>query len=174
MTQVTGTLKPRVEKEKPKQFVMIKNCVGGLVVPLEAHDYSTPRRRIVFKFDQERHYIPLKWAVGTFVTDEAMKQMEKGYFTYENLGVLIEMAEEMGYYVPDPIKEPKVTLKEMRKALKDSDVKELERITNMLTPKIKRDLTETAQKMYDQLNMNVISFLESKLQVSLKSIRLDA
>ena len=172
MTQVTGTVKPRTQ-EKPKQFVMIKNCEGGLVVPLEAHDYSTPRRRIVFKFNQERHYIPLKWAVGTFVTDEAMKQMEKGYFTYENLGVLIEMAEEMGYYVPDSIKEPKVTLKEMQKALKNSDIKELERITNVITPKIKRDLTQTAQKMYDSLNMNVITFLEEKLKTSLKPIKLD-
>ena len=175
MTQVTGTIKPKVqEKVRPKQFVMIKNAIGGLVVPLEAHDYSTPRRRIVFKFNQERHYIPVKWAVGTFVTDEAMKQMEKGYFTYENLEVLIEMAEEMGYYVPDSIKEPKVTLKEMQKALKDADMKELERITNVLTPKIKRDLIQTGQKMYDSLNMNVISFLEKKLQTSLKSISLDA
>lgn len=174
MTQVTGTLKPKVEATKPKQFVMIKNCEGGLVVPLEAYDFSTPRRRIAFKFNQDRQYIPVKWAVGVFVTPEATKQMEKGYFTFENLEVLIEMAEEMGYYVPDSIKEPKVTLKEIAKALRDSDIKELEKITSYLTPKIKRDLTKTAQKMYTTLNVSVIEFLEKKLQISLKPVSLDA
>ena len=172
MTQVTGTLKPRTP-EKPKQFVMVKNCQGGLVVPLEAHDFSTPRRRIVFKFDQERQVIPLKWAVGVFVTDEAMKQMEKGYFTFENLQTLIEMAEEMGHFVPDPIKEPKVTLKEMQKALKNGNVKELEKITTIITPKIKRDLTKTVQKMYNSLNVTTIKFVEQKLGVSLEPVQLD-
>ena len=172
MTQVTGTLKQK--QEKPKQFVMVKNCEGGLVVPVEAHDFSTPRRRIVFKFNQDRHYVPVKWAIGVFVTPEASKQMEKGYFTFENLEVLIEMAEEMGYYVPDSIKEPKVTLKEMQKALKEGNIKELEKITNILTPKIKRDLIKVSQKMYDTLNVNVINFLEKKLQTSLKPVTLNA
>ena len=174
MTQVTGTIRPKTQQERTKQFVMVKNCEGGLVVNLESFDYSAPQMRVVFKHDEDKHYIPLKWAVGTFLTNGAKKQMEKGYFTYENLEVLIEMAEEMGYHVPPSIKEPKVTLKEIQKALKNSDIKELERITNVLTPKIKRDLTQTAQKMYNSLNMKVISFLEKKLQVSLESIKLDA
>ena len=58
---VTGTItKPQTREVKPTQFVMIKNAVGGLTVTLEAHDFSAPARRIKFKFDQERNYIPAK------------------------------------------------------------------------------------------------------------------
>ena len=39
---VTGTI--RKTEEYPKQFVMIKNAVGGLTVKTEAFDFSVPAR----------------------------------------------------------------------------------------------------------------------------------
>lgn len=197
MERVTGTIKPRQEekelqfeqverqeekevvveppkpKVRPAHFKMVKNSEGSLAVTLEAHDFSTPPRTIIFKWDKYEQNIPIKWAVGTFVSDGALRQMEKGYFTFENLEVLIEMAEEMGHLVPDTIKEPKVTLKEITKALRNADMKAIDQITYYMTNKIRSDIVRVAKKLYSNLNMSVIQHLENKLNVSLAPINLD-
>lgn len=167
---VTGTIK-KIE-EYPKQFVMIKNAVGGLTVKTEAFDFSVPARNIVFKFDQDRNYLMTNYALGVFVTPSALKQMELGYFTFENLDTLIKMADEAGIYVPDSIKDPKVTLKDIAKALRSGEQVELDKLTKNLNRKIRNDIIVTAQKMYNNLQQGVISYLEKKLGVSLKPIDL--
>lgn len=167
---VTGTI--RKIEEYPKQFVMIKNAVGGLTVKTEAFDFSVPARNIVFKFDQDRNYLMTNYALGVFVTPSALKQMELGYFTFENLDTLIKMADEAGIYVPDSIKDPKVTLKDIAKALRSGEQVELDKLTKNLNRKIRNDIIVTAQKMYNNLQQGVISHLEKKLGVSLKPIDL--
>lgn len=167
---VTGTI--RKTDEYPKQFVMIKNAVGGLTVKTEAFDFSVPARNIVFKFDQDRNYLMTNYALGVFVTPSALKQMELGYFTFENLDTLIKMAENAGIYVPDSIKDPKVTLKDIAKALRSGDQVELDKLTKNLNRKTRNDIIVTAQKMYNNLQQGVILHLEKKLGVSLKPIDL--
>lgn len=98
--------------------------------------------------------------------------MELGYFTFENLDALIQMAEDLGYYVPDSIREPKVTIKEIAKALRSSDLEFLKKITTNAGNKIRNDLISTAQTMYSNLNQSVIQFLEKQLKVSLKPVDL--
>ena len=173
---VTGYVNTDVKKEvkKPTQFTMLKNVEGALAVRLEAHDFSTPTRRIHFKFNEERKYIPVKWALGTFVTDTAMKQMEMGLFTFDNLQELIKMAEEAGYYVPDSIKEPKIAIKDIRKALKENDVKALEAFMRNMSTKTRDDIIDAAKAMYNRLNNDTISLLEKELKASLRPISLDA
>jgi hypothetical protein len=152
---------------------MVKNFVGSLAVVLEAEDFSTPARMILFKHDQDEKQIPVKWAIGALVSDGALQQMEKGYFTFKEINEFIEMAEEMGHYVPDSISEPKVNLKDMRRALKKSDIQELKRIMPLLSKQHKMDLILTAKGMYNSLNMEVIGLVEKTLGVSLKTISLE-
>lgn len=165
-------VKAEVVVEKPNQFVMIKNAVGSMTVMLESYDFSVPARPIVFKFDQERNYIPVKWAIGAFVTPSALRQMELGYFTFEKIEILIEMAEDLGYYVPDSIKEPKVTLKDIAKALRSGEVVALDKVTAFMSNKTRQDIIATAQKMFGVLNQNTIQYLEKKLKVALAPINL--
>ncbi|RLI44732.1 hypothetical protein DRO61_11780, partial [Candidatus Bathyarchaeota archaeon] len=157
---------------KLKRFTMVKNYVGALAVSLEAEDFSTPPRLILFKFNEDEKRIPVKWAIGVMVSDGALQQMEKGYFTFKELDKYIAMAEEMGHYVPESIKEPKVTVKEMKKALKTNNVAELKKIIPGLSKKSKMDLITLGQGRYNHLNMEVISLIEKELGVSLKSVDL--
>ena len=171
---VTGTIKSQGEKQ-PKsitQFAMIKNFVGGMAVTVEAYDFSAPARTLHFNFNQEKMYLPAKWALGVFVTPGALGQMEKGYFTFENLDELIKQAEDLGYYVPDSIKEPKVTLKEMKTALRSGDVKTVEKLVKNISGKNKTDLISLARAMYNNLNQSVIGYLEKELRVQLKPVNL--
>jgi len=151
---------------------MVNNYAGALGVRLESEDFSTPARTILFKHDQDEKIIPLKWAIGVFVSDGALNQMEKGYFTFKEIKEFIEMAEKMGHYVPDSIKEPKISLKEMKMALRKGNMKEIKRFMPLLTNRAKADLIATAQGLYGNLNMEVISLLENELKVSLKTIDL--
>lgn len=163
----------REPKVYPKQFAMIKNTLGGLAVPIEPHDFSAPRRTISFKHDQEKNYLPTSWALGIFVTPQALRQMELGYFTFENLDILIEMAEEKGYYVPDSIREPKITIKEIANILRRGDEKELRNLTLNMSSKVRGDILTTARKMYSRLNVSTVRILEERLKVSLEPVNLN-
>ena len=172
---VTGHVNTQVvQKKAPTSFTMIKNVEGALAVNLEAHDFSTPARTIHFRFNQDAQQIPLKWAVGTFVSTSALQQMETGYFTFENLAELIKVAEEMGYFVPDSIKEPQVNIKDIRKALLGDDRKALEKLMLNMSTKTRGDILSIARSLYSKLNTGTIEYLESKLAVSLKPVDLSA
>jgi hypothetical protein len=157
---------------KLKRFTMVKNYVGNLAVVLESEDFSTPARMILFRFDQDEKQIPVKWAIGAMVSDGAFQQMEKGYFTFKEINEYIEMAEDMGHYVPDSIKEPKISSKDMKRALRKGDMQELKRILPLLQKQTKIDLIIMAQGLYGSLNMEVITLIEKMLQISLKTIDL--
>jgi len=173
---VTGHVNTQTQVKKPNSnsFVMIKNVEGALAVNLEAHDFSTPARTIYFRFNQERQQIPLKWAVGTFVSTSALQQMENGYFTFENLEELVKVAEEMGYFVPDSIKEPKVDIKQIRTAVTKGDNKMLEKIILNMSTKTRADILSIARKNYGKLNNSTVEFLEKQLGVSIKPVDLSA
>lgn len=170
----TGYIKATPKQQEPTQFVMVKNTVGSLAVDIEPHDFSSPKRTVYFKHNQDKTFIPTKWAIEVFVTQSAIRQLEMGYFTFENLDILIKMAEAQGYYVPESIKNPQLTIKEIVAALQKGDEKGLERITNVLTTKTRQDIISVAQKIYDTLSISTVKFLEKKLQASLKPVNLDA
>lgn len=172
---VTGHINTQaVQKKAPTSFTIVKNVEGALAINLESHDFSTPARTIHFRFNQEKQQIPLKWAVGTFVSTSALQQMETGYFTFENLAELIKVAEEMGYFVPDSIKEPKVDIKDIRKALLGDDQKALEKLMLNMSTKTRGDILSIARSLYSKLNTGTIEYLEGKLAVSLKPVDLSA
>ena len=169
---VTGTIQPKIKGEEPKQFVLVKNCVGSITIVLEAHDFSVPARRISINYDQDRAYIMTRHALGVFVTPSALKQMEEGYFTFENLDTLIEMAEDRGYYVPDSIKEPHVSLKEIASILREGNEKHVKELIGKLNTKLAKDVATAARNLYPQLNQLTIKLLEDALQVSLAPVDL--
>ena len=75
--------------------------------------------------------------------------MEKGYFYFENLELLIKMAEDAGIYVPDSIKEPKNYIKRIKKSLcLLMMLKVLNKKCLMLIKKLIGDLVEIARKKY--------------------------
>lgn len=168
---VTETIN-RSTSADPKQFVLKKNVSGGLAVVLEAHDFSVPARKVVFNFNENINYVTTKYALGVFVTPSALRQLEKGYFTFEKLDTLIKMAEELGYYVPDSIKDPQLTLYQIADALRSGKKEDLDAITTNLSTKVRADIIAAAHEMYTVLQQGTIAYLEKKLRVSLKPVNL--
>ena len=166
--------KEKVVQEKPiTSFVMVKNYRGGLAVELEPYDFSAPARKINFRFNQEKQHVPLKWALGVFVTDSAMSMLGRNYFTFENLEKLIQMAEEKGLYVPDSIKEPKVTSKELQKIISKNDLTELKRVMVGASKTKIADMVALARKVLPKLNYETIQYIENTYKVTLKTVDLN-
>lgn len=163
---------PKPKAGAPTQFVMIKNFAGGLGVFLETWDYSLPGRKISIKFNDERAYVGVKHALGVFTTPAALRQMELGYFTFENLDTLISMAEDLGLHVPSSIKEPPITLDKIAKILRAGDKAALELLTSNLTSKLRDDIIVIGTQLYDKLQHGTIDFIERKVGASLKPIKL--
>jgi len=167
---------PTIQSKKPTQinsFVMVKNYRGGFGVKLEPWDFSAPARSIRFKFNQEQQHIPTKWALGVFVTPLAIKLMEEGYYTFENLHVLIEMAEDLGLYVPDSIKEPKINLKELKNALLKNDLVTVKKLMMNASKKLIADFVALARQNLSQLSVAMQTYVESTYKVSLQTINLN-
>jgi len=173
----TGQKQRRVEvvqaKPRPKNFKMVKIFPGAVGVSLEAYDFSTPPRPFDFAYDTDYKIIPLKWAVGVFVTDSAIKQMELGIFTFEDLDTLIEMAEELGQYVPDSIKEPQVTKKEIKKIVRSNDVKAIELLFMRLNSTTRQTLLAVARDYYSSLTAGTIDAIEKNLGAPLQIVNLE-
>ena len=182
ITTIPG-VRPTVQKEavetqpvrRPKnQYVMVKNYVGGLSVGIDPHDFSMPTRKFNFEHNVDRIYIPAKFALGVFVTPSALKILEEGYITFEGMKDLIQEAEDLGYYVPESVKNPKVTHKEIRALLRAGDVNKMKTILLNATKKTEQDFIDIAKQLYSNLSMNVVHFLEKEYKVSLKPIDLNA
>lgn len=172
--EAVETNSTQVEKVAPiNAFVMVKNYRGGFGVSLEPWDFSSPARTIRFKFDQEKQYVPLKWALGVFVTPLAVKLMEKGYYTFENLHVLIKMAEDLGLYVPDSIKEPKINLKDLKNALLKNDLPAVKKNMMNASQKIVADFISLARQNFAQLSVAMVTYIQSTYKVSLEEIKLN-
>ena len=60
----------------------LKNFRGSYGVMIDPYDFSMPARRISFRFDTASQFIPTKFALGVFITNEALKAMERGLFTF--------------------------------------------------------------------------------------------
>lgn len=162
----------QVVQAEPKQFTMVKNVEGGLIVRVESYDFSVPARAVKFAFNQEKAYLRDIYALGVFVTPEALKQMELGYFTFENLDTLIKMAEDRGFYVPDQIKKPVVSKKDIVRTLEEGNLEIIEKYLRS-SQKIRDDISIIARNMYGRLQGKTIAFLEEKLRVSLKPVDLN-
>jgi hypothetical protein len=154
-------------------FVMVKNYRGGFGVSLEPWDFSAPARSIRFRFDQEQQHVPTKWALGIFVSPLAVKLLEEGYYTFENLHVLIKMAEDLGLYVPDSIKEPKINLKELKNALLKNDLATIKRLMMNASKKLVADFIVLARQNHSMLSIAMVTFIESTYKVSLETITLN-
>lgn len=175
MTQFVRKEQEQAEevKEYPRNFTMVKNYRGTISVFLEPFDLSAPGRLIIIKHDKQFQVVPTKWALGVFTTDGATTQLEKGYITFENFDLLIELAESEGLYVPDSIKNPKVTIKQMEKLLLKNDIENIDKLLERATKKTILDFIATAKDLKSRLNYATVTYIKNKFNVTLDDINLD-
>lgn len=79
-------------------FIFKKNVSGGLIFSLESYDFSLQRRTFDMPNGVNQLAIPEQYALGLFITDEAMNMYKMGYFTIENFDALKESAEKVGLF----------------------------------------------------------------------------
>jgi hypothetical protein len=101
--------------------------------------------------------------------------MEKGYFTFENLEELIEMAESEGYglYVPDSIKSPKIMIKDMRQTLARNDIDAIKKLMIGASKQNIADFVSEARKLINKLTVSTVSYIERTYKVSLAEIKIN-
>ena len=157
----------------PQNFTMVKNYRGGISVFLEPFDLSAPGRTISMRYDKEFQVVPTKWALGVFTTDGALNQLDKGYIAFKDLDLLIELAESEGLYVPDSIKDPKITIKEMRKALIKNDLSVIKTLMGNANGKLIRDFVGAARAVREKLNYGTINYIKETYSAILDDVDLD-
>lgn len=160
-------------KNYPQNFTMVKNYRGAISVFLEPFDLSAPGRLINMKYNKEFQVVPTKWALGVFTTDGATIQLDKGYITFQDLDLLIELAESEGLYVPDSIKDPKITIRQMQKTLIKNDVDAIKKLMVHASKKTIRDFIAAAKEVRSRLTYDTIAYLQKTYGAILDDINLD-
>ena len=135
--------------------------------------FLAPTRTIRMNWNENLHYLPADWALGVFVTPSALRQLEKGYFTFENLDILIEMAEEKGFFVPEAIKKPKINAHDIKKVLLTNDIEALKRLMLNANSVNISDLVAVARAVLPRLTNNLVDYIESTYKIRLEVVNLD-
>lgn len=164
------------EKDKKKErtfFKMIKTIDGHLVVEVDYNDFSGPKTRLDFKWNEPHKIIPVKLALGVFVTGDALNMMRKGLFTFEDVDILVEMAEDLGYYIPEDLFKYKYSDKDIRTILVTNRIEEVEKLFINADATVKRNILSAANVVFKELTHSTISFLEEKLGVAVNPINWD-
>lgn len=83
------------------------------------------------------------------------------------------MAEDLGLYVPDSIKEPKINLKDIKNALLKNDLTAVKKYMMNASQKLTADFIALARQNFALLSVAMLTYIQSTFKVSLEEINLN-
>ena len=92
----------------PRTFTFVKNVKGWLYIDLETFDMMGARKTFIFGPTVDKLVIPYPYALGLFVTQDAMDMFQNGFFLIENVNELYKAAVEQGFVARN--EKPEITL----------------------------------------------------------------
>lgn len=84
------------EEKKIKVYTFVKNTIGSLYFSLESYDNMLPKRDFVINAKAKKIIVPHTYALGLFVSPQALNQFNKGYFKIEKVDELFKEGSEIG------------------------------------------------------------------------------
>lgn len=150
-----------------KNYTFVKNVKGGLSIALDSWNMQLPRRVFTLRHNIEQIAIPEDYALGLFVSSEALDMYKNGYFTITDFKSLKEKAKDIGLFVEQ---EPNyvVSVKDIDKMVKGNDEKAIDKLIGRGNPVELNNLFIAARENYETLTSNVISKIEKACGAELR------
>lgn len=150
-----------------KNFTFIKNVKGGLTITLHSYDMMLPKRNFTIAHNVDRVSIPEQYALGFFVSEEAIRQYEQGLFTIENYDELEKMSQTVGLFTN--IESSVVYSKEdIATYLKEHNAEKIDEIISRGTYVEMTNLMMIAREQLESLPKNIIEKIEHACGVELE------
>jgi hypothetical protein len=150
-----------------KAYTFVKNVVGQLRIPLETYNMQNARQDFVMPAGVDRVIVPYQYALGLFVTPEAMHQLQIGCFTVEDMDSLIEDARSYGL-VANKVENPILSIKEVAILLKENNIDKIESLIKRGQPVELANLFTLVRENYDKISAGILTKIETLCGVDLK------
>lgn len=148
-------------------YTFVKNCAGTLVIDLDTYDMMGARKSFRIPHNVKEIVIPHNYALGLFVSYDALNMYKMGYFTIKNEKELIREAIDLGVYAQEE-RPDIIPLSDIEKAVKTNDVKTIEKILEKKDKVELDNLIIYAKENLSILTTKVIDLIESACGVELK------
>lgn len=149
-----------------KSYTFVKNIAGQLRIRLESYNMQNARQDFVIPAGVEKVIVPYQYALGLFVTPEATKQYQLGYFIVEDIDSLIEEASSLGLVAKK--EEGVLTIKAVAELLQKNDSDKIEALIKRKNPVELANLFTLVRENYDKIPSGVLSKIETLCGVELK------
>ena len=153
----------------PRTFTFVKNVKGWLFIELETFDMMGVRKTFTFGPNVDKLVIPFPYALGLFVSPEALKMYNNGVFTIENVNDLYKAGVEQGFVARE--ERPDVTLLvDIENAIKGNKVKLLKQyITKGVNDSVVvNNVLTCAREYYDGLSNEMVDLIQDATGVDLR------
>lgn len=150
-----------------RNYTFVKNIKGGLTVTLDSWNMQLPTRDFRFIGSVEQLAIPEEYALGLFVSNDALAMLERGYFTVSNFNELQRKAKEIGLFA-DIIDSDIYTAKEIEKIIVKQDAKKIAEIIQRNIRVEIDNLITIAREHFDELPSNIVTQIEDACGAELR------
>lgn len=150
-----------------RNYTFVKNVKGGLTVTLDSWNMQLPTRDFRFIGSVEQLAIPEEYALGLFVSNDALAMLERGYFTVSNFNELQRKAKEIGLFA-DIIDSDIYTAKDIEKIIVKQDAKKIAEIIQRNIRVEIDNLITIAREHFDELPSNIVTQIEDACGAELR------
>lgn len=150
-----------------RNYTFVKNIKGGLTITLDSWNMQLPTRDFRFIGSVEQLAIPEEYALGLFVSNDALAMLEQGYFTVSNFNELQRKAKEIGLFA-DIIDSDIYTAKEIEKIIVKQDAKKIAEIIQRNIRVEIDNLITIAREHFDELPSNIVTQIEDACGAELR------
>lgn len=148
-------------------YTFVKNVAGTLIIDLETYDMMGARKSFRIPHNVKEIVIPHSYALGLFVSYDALNQYKMGYFTIKGEKELIREAIDLGLYAQED-RPDIVPLSEIEKAVKTNNAKVIEGILAKQDKVEIDNLCMYARENIGSLTGNIVDMIEDALGVELR------
>jgi hypothetical protein len=153
----------------PRTFTFVKNVKGWLYIELDTFDMMGVRKTFVFGPTVDKLVIPYPYALGLFVSSEALDMFRAGMFTIENVNELYKAGVEQGFVARE--EKPEITLLvDVENAIKGNKVKALKTFIEKghQDPILVDNVLACAREHFDGLSNEMVDLIQEATGVDLR------
>lgn len=150
-----------------KNFTFIKNVKGGLSITLSSYDMMLPERVFTIPYNADRIAIPEQYALGLFISGDALNAYKSGFFRVENMEELEKAASVVGFFT-ESINNDILSKEEIEKILTSGDSNKLEEVFARCNYVEMNSIITIAREKIDTLSKNIIDKIENACGVELE------
>lgn len=153
-------------KNMNRSYVFVKNISGSLNIALDSYNMALPRREFIIPFNVDTIMIPHTYALGLFITQDALNAFNQGLFSIQQYEELQQEGIDLGLAIGIDVPNIK-SVSQLKELLINDDMNAICKVITDKKPTEICNLISAAVDCYDDLKSAMITKIETACGVEL-------